>query len=104
MKKMLFVLMLFAVMLLSCESVDFKGDMSNTVKAKVTMDDGKVVDMDCKIGLVMDDGIENKNECIGYFQSDGDTYRCSVSVEFLKKKDAKDKLTVKENCEIVIDK
>ena len=104
MKKMLFAIVLFALIMFSCESLDYKIEADNTVKVKVEKEDGKVIDMNCKIGLVMDYGIENKNECIGYFESNGDTYRCSFAVDFLKQKGAKDKLTVKENCEIVIEK
>jgi hypothetical protein len=52
----------------------------------------------------MSDGVKNYDECIGYFEKDGNSYRCSVAFDFVRKALAKDKLTAKENCEIVVKK
>jgi len=90
------------MMIFGCAGLDFKGEFEDSFQITVEKEDGNTIDTNCKMGLIVDDGVKNENECIGYFKDGENSYRCSVKVDVEKKKPEKTKLTVKENCEIVL--
>ena len=57
----------------------------------------------CTIGLKNDEGVFLDSECIGFYEKDGSTYKCSIAVGS-EKKPITDFVKIDENCEIVVKK
>jgi hypothetical protein len=102
MKRMIFMIaiLFFAV---SCETpprVEFDGK----VHFKIDVEDGKNTDqLDCVVGVTTEEGVKLDSDCVGYYEKDGKTVRCSVSIGS-DGKPVKEKLDIKTDCEILISK
>ena len=78
MKKVALIILILT-MLVSCASTDFSLDTESTSHIQV-LEEGKVYDFTCTIGLKTGDGVVIDSKCIGFVQTDTGTYKCSVDV------------------------
>jgi len=91
-----FIIAVF-IFTVSCASLQI--DTNNTFT--ITNDAGDT--FSCTIGLKSDEGVYLDSECIGFYEKDGSTYKCSIAVG-TDNKPVTDFVKIDENCEIVVKK
>ncbi len=100
--KRIVLMIILAVIMAGCASaVTYEGE--NHFKIEVKEEEtGEKFLLDCHVGITTEGGVTLDSECVGFFEKDGKTIRCSVDIGS-DGKPVKEKLSIKQDCEVLIE-